>query len=183
METILELIRQRRSPRDFSDREIKEEDLQKIFEAARWAPSSYNRQPWRFIYADRGKNPELYDVLLNVMVEFNQAWAKAAPVLILAMTTVKYEHYKDDHQYSWYDLALAVENMAIMSEGLGISIHQMSGFDSQKTKEDLNIPENFEPVTMIAMGYAEKTGNLPLDIYKMEAAPRERKEIEEIFFN
>lgn len=183
MNNILELITQRKSARDFSDQLISEEDLMKIFEAARWAPSSYNGQSWRFVYADKSKDPELFDILLSILVEFNQAWAKAAPVLILGMAGLKYEHSGDDYKHAWYDLGLAVENMCIMSESLGISTHQMSGFYSDKAREILNIPDKLEPVVMIAMGYAQKTGNLPLDIFRMESSPRERKELNEIFFN
>ncbi|MDR2011092.1 MAG: nitroreductase family protein [Bacteroidales bacterium] len=180
---MLDLIKQRKSSRDFSDRPVNESDILKIFEAARWAPSSYNGQPWRFIFADKEKNPELYNTLLGIMVEFNQAWAKAAPVLVIAMTKYRNEHSGEENKHSWYDLGLAVENMVIMAESLGISTHQMSGFYPEKAREELNIPEDLEPVTMIAIGYPEKTGNLPLDIYRMETLPRERKEIDEIFFN
>lgn len=180
---MLELIKSRRSPRGFFDKSVSEEDLMKMFDAARWAASSYNGQPWRFIYAAKDKNPELYETLLNIMVEFNQAWAKAAPVLMLTMARVKYEHNEEDYKHSWHDLGLAMGNMAIMGESLGISMHIMGGFDADKARKDLNIPEKLEPVTMVAIGYGGMPGNLPLDIYKMEQVPRVRKEIEEIAFN
>lgn len=180
---MLELIKERRSPRGFFEKQISEEDLNKIFDAARWAASSYNGQPWRFIYADKEKNPELYATLLDIMVEFNQAWAKAAPVLMITMATVKYEHSGEDYKHAWHDLGLAVGTMSVMAQSLGISLHQMGGFDAIKAREVLNIPDRLEPVTMIAMGYGGLPGNLPLDIYKMEIIPRVRKEIEEIAFN
>ncbi len=180
---ILELIRSRRSPRGFWEKEISDEDLLKLFEAARWASSSYNSQPWRFLYAKRQNNTKLYDDLLSVLAEFNQAWAKAAPVLILTMVTKKYEVSGLEYNHAWHDLGLATGNMALMAEALGFNIHIMGGFDADKAIELFNIPENLEPVTMIAVGYGGLPGNLPLDIYKMEVEPRERKEIAEFVFD
>ncbi len=180
---ILNLIKSRRSPRGFVDKNINEEDLIKIFDAGRWAASSFNGQPWRFIYAHRDKNPELYEKLLDLMVEFNQAWAKAAPVLMVTMARCKYELTEEDYKHSWHDLGLAMGNMSIMAEAMGISLHIMGGFNSEKAKEELNIPDKFEPVTMVALGYAGQPTNLPLDIFKMEQQERVRKEIKEIAFN
>lgn len=180
---MLEIIKARRSPRGFFEKQISEEDLNKLFDAARWAASSYNGQPWRFIYADKDRNPELYATLLDLMVEFNQAWAKAAPVLMITMARVKYEHTGDDYKHAWHDLGLAVGNMSIMAQSLGISLHPMGGFDFEKAREVLNIPDQLEPVTMIAIGYGGMTGNLPLDIFKMETIERVRKEIDEIAFS
>lgn len=180
---MLELIKKRYSPRGFFDKQVSEEDLNKMFDAARWAASSYNGQPWRFIYADKEKNPELHGILLGILVEFNQAWAKAAPVLMLAMARVKYEHSGEDYKHAWHDLGLAVGTMSVMAESLGISLHQMGGFNAAKARTELNIPDRLDPVSMIAVGYGGLPGNLPLDIFKMEQMPRERKEIEEIAFN
>ncbi|MDD2385716.1 MAG: nitroreductase family protein [Bacteroidales bacterium] len=180
---MMELIKLRHSPRGFLEKNISEEDLLKMFEAARWAASSYNGQPWRFIYADKQKNPELYETLLSIMQEFNQAWAKAAPVLMITMARLKYEHNEKVYKHAWHDLGLAMGNMSIMAESMGISLHIMGGFDAAKARELLKIPDKLEPVTMVAMGYGGMTGNLPLDIFKMEQMPRERKEIEEIAFN
>jgi nitroreductase len=183
MENLLELIKQRRSTRDFSEKPISKENLLKIFEAARWATSSYNGQSWRFLYADKHENPKLHNKLIGLLVPFNQAWAKAAPVLVLTMARIEYEYSGNEYKHSWYDLGLSVGNLTIMSESLGISTHQMSGFDFERARIELNIPDKLEPVSIIAMGYGEKTGNLPLDICKMETSPRERKEISEILFN
>ena len=178
----LELIKQRKSPRGFFDKQVKEEDMNKLFEAARWSASSFNGQPWRFIYADKENNPELYASLLGVLVEFNQAWAKAAPVLMLTMTRVKYEKSEADYKHAWHDLGLAIGNMSVMAQSIGISMHQMGGFDTTKVRSELNIPDRLEPVTIIALGYGGLPGNLPLDIFKMETSPRERKELNEFVF-
>jgi nitroreductase len=180
---ILELIKKRRSPRGFWDKDISDEDLEKLFEAARWAASSYNSQPWRFIYGKKSKNPEVFDSIFSVLTEFNQAWAKAVPVLILAMATNKYEANGQDYKHSWHDLGLAVANMALTAEDLGFNMHIMGGFDSDKAREIFNIPDNIDPVSVIALGYGGLPGNLPLDIYKMEIAPRIRKEISEFAFD
>lgn len=178
-----ELIKSRRSPRSYSDKAISAEDLEKMFDAARWAASAYNLQPWRFIYADKEKHPELYNKILSVMVEFNQRWAKAAPVLIVTLVNTKNSRTGDTLSHARYDLGLAVGNMMIMATSLGISLRNMSGFDANKAREVLNIPENMEAVTIIAAGYRGLPENLPPDMYKMETMPRERLELSEIVFN
>lgn len=180
---VLDLIKQRKSVRDFSDKNVDEEILMQLFEAARWAPSAFNAQPWRFIYANKNENPELYEKLINLLLEFNQAWAKAAPVLIVSLARLKYELSGEDYKHAWHDVGLAIGNMSIMATSLGLNLHQMSGFNAELTKLELNIPDNFEPVTMIALGYPAKTGNLPLDIFRMEGSQRERKPLDEIVFN
>ncbi|MCK9255430.1 MAG: nitroreductase [Bacteroidales bacterium] len=180
---IYELIKSRRSPRGFFDKSISEEELSLMFDAAHWAASSYNSQPWRFIYADKEKNPELYNLILDLMVEFNKTWAKATPVLIVAMITTKHPKTGETLSHAKYDLGLAVGNMTIMAQSLGISLHNIGGFDQNKAREVLNLPDKIEPITIIAAGYGGLPGNLPLDIYKMEIMPRERLEINEIVFN
>ena len=180
---LLKLIKQRRSSRDFADKDVDEQVLMQLFEAARWAPSSFNVQPWRFIYASKNKNPELYDTLFNILFEFNQAWAKAAPVLILSLARTKFELTPVDYKHAWHDVGIATGNMHLMAAKLGLSLHEMSGFNYDKAISDLNIPDKLEPVTIMALGYPAKTGNLPLDIFRMETAQRERIPLEEIVFN
>jgi len=180
---IYELIKSRRSPRGYYDKGIKPEDLEKMFDAAHWAASAYNFQPWRFIYADKEKDPELYNQILELLVEFNQAWAKAAPVLIVTLVNTRNPKTGDTLTHAKYDLGLAVGNMTLMAESMGISLRNMSGFDANKAREVLNIPDYMEAVTIIAVGYGGLPGNLPLDIYKMEIMPRERMELNEIVFN
>ena len=120
---------------------------------------------------------------MDLLVEFNHAWAKAAPVLVLTMARVKYEHSGEDYKHAWHDVGLAVGNLSVMATSLGISVHQMGGFDFAKARTSLNIPDKLEPVSMIALGYVGESNNLPLDMYKMETVPRVRKEISEILFN
>lgn len=180
---VLELIKQRKSVRDFAEKKVEEETLMQLFEAARWAPSAFNAQPWRYIYADKNDNPELYEKLFNLLYEFNQAWAKAAPVLIISLAKNKHELSGEDYKHAWHDVGIAMGNMYLMATSLGLTLHQMSGFNTELAKTELNIPDKLEPVTMIAVGYPAKTGNLPLDIYKMEGSQRERKALDEIVFN
>ncbi len=180
---IQDLIRQRKSTMAFSKRSVGDFEMTKLFEAARWAASSYNRQPWRFIYAYKDKNEELYNILFNLLAEFNQAWAKAAPVLMLTMARIKYEDAGEDYKHSWHDLGLAMGNMALAATSIGLSLHQMSGFNPEKATTVLNIPDFLEPVSMVAIGYPGDITNLPLDIHKMESKIRNRKPVEEIAFN
>lgn len=180
---ILELLKQRKSSRDFADKNVENEKLMLMFEAARWAPSAFNVQPWAFIHASKNEKPELYSKLFDLLFEFNQAWAKAAPVLILCMSKVKPEVSGATYMHAWHDVGMASANMHIMATSQGLSLHQMSGFNYEKAKNELNIPDKFEPVTMMALGYPTKSGNLPLDIYKMESSQRDRKKLEEFVFN
>lgn len=180
---ILDVIKQRKSTRDFADKPVDEELVLQLFEAARWAPSAFNFQPWSFIYATKDKNPELYEKLFGLLFEFNKAWAKSSPVLILCMSSVKSEVAGEDYRHAWHDVGLATGNMQILATSIGLSLHIMSGFSIEKAKSELNIPEKIEPVSMIALGYPTKSGNLPLDIYKMESSQRERKKLEEFVFN
>lgn len=178
-----DLIRQRKSTMAFSKRGVGEFEMNKLFEAARWAASSYNRQPWRFIYAYKEKDEELYNILFELLAEFNQAWAKAAPVLMLSMARVKYVDAGDEYKHAWHDLGLAMGNMSLTATSIGLSLHQMSGFNPEKAKTDLHIPDDLEPVSMVAIGYPGDITNLPLDIHKMESSIRQRKPVEEIAFN
>lgn len=176
----LELLKKRYSPRAFSDKKISEEDIEKIFEAGRWAASAYNEQPWRFYYATK-ENMESYNKFIDCMIEFNQAWAKNSYMIVLSTAKKTFSHNGKDNNHSWYDVGQSVANMVIEATSLGIHTHQMSGFFPEKAKELFNIPDEYEPVSMIVFGYLGDPGILPDELRKMEGKPRTRKEIKEIF--
>lgn len=148
---LLEVLRRRYSPRKYDTRPLAPQDLVRIFEAARWAPSSFNRQPWRFLVAQKGT--EAYRRLLDVLSPGNQSWAHTAPVLVLAMAVEEDE--RGPNPYALHDLGLACGLLTAQATSLGIYPHFMAGFDKAKTREVFGLPSQIRPVTVIALGYPE----------------------------
>jgi len=177
---ILDVIAKRWSPRSFADRPVEPHKIKRMFEAARWAASSYNEQPWRYILATSGDSVG-YAKALDCLVDANQAWAKKAPVIIL--TVIRMTFSKDDspNRVALHDLGLSVSQLTIQAMDMGLYVHQMAGVNLDKMRETYNIPEGFEPQTAIAVGYPGEPAQLP-DGWMREAehAPRARKPLTEI---
>jgi nitroreductase len=176
------LIIRRKSTRAFSEKPVESEKLRSIFEAARWAPSSSNIQPWRFIVATK-EEPEKYERLLSLLVEQNKIWAAKAPVLILSIAKLTHEAGERPNKFALHDVGLASANMMFQATSLGLAVHQMGGFNAEKARTVLNIPKDFEPVAMIALGYGDTTDFLPQYLRGRELAPRVRKELSELAFD
>jgi nitroreductase len=151
---IHELLARRWSPEAFSSRPVEPAKLAQLFEAARWAPSSYNAQPWHFIVATR-EDAEGYNRLLSTLVDVNRQWAQQAPVLILAVAKLDYNHVARTNRHALYDLGQAVAHLTFQATALGLYIHQMGGFDPQAARELFAIPSGYEPVAVLALGYYE----------------------------
>lgn len=179
---ILENIEKRWSPRAFDpSKTISKEQLLRLLNAARWAASSYNEQPWRFIIGIKGEG-DSWDKLFSCLGEFNQQWAKNAPLLMLACGKKNFsKNQKPNHHYA-YDVGQAVATLAIQATGDGLYLHQMAGFSPQQAKETFSIPEEFEAITAIAVGYQGKEEELPEKLQEQEEAPRSRKPLEEICY-
>jgi nitroreductase len=128
--------------------------LAQLFEAARWAPSSYNAQPWAFIVATR-EDAEGYDRLLSTLVDVNRQWARQAPVLILAVAKLDFDHVARANRHAFYDLGQAVAHLTVQASALDLYIHQMGGFDPGAARELFAIPTGYEPVAVLALGYHE----------------------------
>ncbi len=179
---INDLIKRRWSPRAFSAKMVEPEALQSLMEAARWAPSSFNEQPWSFIIATKADQIE-YDRLLKCLVEFNQSWAKAAPVLMLSIARLNFEKNGKENRHAFHDVGLAAENLTIQAASLGLVVHQMAGFDLDKARETYHIPHSHSPVAAIAIGYPGDAQSLSEEIRKMESAPRTRKPLANFVFS
>jgi nitroreductase len=151
---IHELLARRWSPRAFSPRPVEAVKLAQLFEAARWAPSSYNAQPWAFIVATH-EDAEGYNRLLSTLVDVNRQWARQVPVLILAIAKLDYDHAARPNRHALYDLGQAVANLTVQATALGLQIHQMGGFDPRSARELFAIPTGYEPVAVLALGYQE----------------------------
>ena len=178
---IHDLLRQRWSPRAFDDRPIEQEKLRSLFEAARWAPSSNNEQPWRFIVANRDYETE-WNRLLACLVEGNRKWAYRAPVLILSAASLNFEDDAKPNRHAFHDTGMAVENLVLQATALGLAAHQMAGFDVEKARADLQIPLGYEPVAMIAVGYPGDPASLPDRLRERELRARSRQPISEWTF-
>jgi nitroreductase len=171
---IHELLARRWSPRAFSPRPVEAEKLAQLFEAARWAPSSYNAQPWAFIVATR-EDAEGYTRLLSTLVEPNRQWAQQAPVLILAVAKLDYNHVARPNRHAFYDLGQAVANLTVQSTSLDLHIHQMGGFDPGAARDLFAIPKGYEPVSVLALGYQDESTADP--------AARTRKPLTDFVFS
>lgn len=170
---IHDLLARRWSPRAFDERPIEADKLRSLFEAARWAPSSNNEQPWRFIFAGKDDEPQR-DRFLACLLEGNRKWAFRAPVLILSVASLNFEDDGRLNRHALHDTGMAVENLVLQAAALGLIAHQMAGFNVEKTRIDLKIPLGYEPVAMIAVGYPGDPLILPDYLRQRELTPRER---------
>lgn len=175
------LIRDRWSPRSFSSREVSPQDLQALFEAARWAASSYNEQPWRFLVASKS-DPAAYQKMLGILVEFNQQWARTAPVLVLTAAKKTFTHNNAPNHHALHDTGAALANLMLQARALGLYTHGMAGYDHERARKELNIPEDYELGAAVAIGYLAPPDQLPERFREGETAPRQRKPLREIVF-
>jgi nitroreductase len=171
------LILNRWSPRSMSGEELDEDTTMSLFEAARWAPSSYNNQPWRFVYAKR--NTKYWNKLFDLLAEANKIWAKNAALLVVVASNKNFEingKFSITHKY---DTGAAWENLALEATSRGLVAHGMQGFDYKKAKEDLEIPDDFDVMAMIAIGKKGSKEDLPPNLQEKEK-PSNRKPLNEI---
>jgi nitroreductase len=182
LEGVTPIIRQRWSPRAFADRVVSPADLAKAFEAARWAPSSSNEQPWRFLVGLR--NSDTHAKIVASLVGFNQAWAPKAPVLILGVANTKSSRSGNPNAYALYDLGAATAFLILQATALGLATHQMGGFDHDAARQALGIPEDYALGSVMALGYQGEPAVLPhAKLIETEIAPRARKPLGEVVFS
>jgi Nitroreductase len=175
---VMEVIQKRRSSRAYADKSVEKEKIHSLFEAARWAPSSLNEQPWFYIYATRDQ--ELWSKIFEAVKEGNKIWAKNAPLLICSFARKNYIRFEHPNPAARYDLGAANAFLSLQAAHLGLNVHQMAGFDSQIIIKNLGVPDEFEPFIVMAIGYPGDVEKLPENLKAREFAPRERY-IEEEF--
>jgi nitroreductase len=178
---INELIRKRKSIVLFSDMPISRELIDELFEAAHWAPSSNNIQPWRFVYAVKGE-PE-YDRLFECLSEKNKEWVQHAPMLLLSVAQIVNEYNNRENIYAWHDTGMAYATLAFQALSLGLSIHPMGGYDREMAATRAQLPEGYVPVAMAAIGYKSDSENFPAHLIEKENRQRTRKPVSEIVFH
>ncbi len=175
------IISERWSPVAFSEKMPEKEKIALLFEAARWAPSSFNAQPWKFIYGYKGD--DVYPMLFELIAEFNQVWAKTAPVLIMSMAETIPPGRTSVNRFAFHDTGMAVGNLLAQATDLGLYVHQMGGYDHKSAKTMFNLPDTFEPAAMMAVGYKGDPGLLPESVAAREKEKRERNQLEKFAFN
>jgi nitroreductase len=177
----LDVIRRRWSPRAFSERPVSSQDLALLLEAARWAASSSNEQPWRFIIA-RKSDPETHQKLFECLVEANQTWARNAPILLLTVAKRTFTSNGNPNRHALHDTGMALANLMLQATSMGIYTHAMAGFDREKARVNFAIPEDFEPGAAVAVGYLGDPASLSPKHQQSEMAPRTRKPLEALAF-
>jgi len=175
------LLAARWSPYCFADRPVPAVDLVSLFEAARWAPSSYNEQPWSYLVAIR-EDPAAFSQLLSCLVEGNQAWAKAAPVLALGCTSLKFARNGQPNAAALHDLGLASANLIVEATARGLAVHQMIGIQPDRARAVYQIPEGVQPLTGLAIGYVGDPESLPEPLRARDGARRPRKPLASFVF-
>lgn len=174
------LYAERYSPRAFSDEGVSREAVASMLEAARWAPSCANEQPWVFFVARREESED-FEKLASLLDEGNSRWAKLAPVLVVGAARTQWAR-GGDNAYAAHDLGLATAQLIGQAVALGLQAHPMAGFYADRAREVLALPEDIAPLTMIAIGYAGDPSILPEDLEARERAPRSRRPMDEIAF-
>jgi len=178
---IHELLKKRFSPYAFSSRAVEPERRHKLFEAARSAPSSYNEQPWRFVVATR-QDPEAFERLLETLTERNRQWALHAPVLVLSVAKLEFTHNGQPNRHAFYDVGQAAAYLTLQATELGLYVHQMAGFDAGKARQLLRIPQGYEPVAMMAVGYLGDPESMLERPRQRGRPPRARKPLDSLLF-
>jgi nitroreductase len=171
---VLPAVLSRWSARSFAARDVSPSDLKKVFDAARWAASAYNEQPWRFLVGTR--NSLTHKKIFSTLIGFNQGWAAAAPVLILGAASAKFAHNGSPNAYALYDLGAAAATLCLQAASLGLTTHSMAGFDHDAARQAFGIPEDYLLGAVIALGYQGEPSALAHEkLIAQETAPRTRK--------
>ena len=181
---ILDPLARRWSPYAYdATRTVEPEKLRSCLEAARWAASSYNEQPWTFLLARR-EDAEAFATMLECLLEANQAWAKSASVLLLTVASETFSRNGKPNRVAVHDIGLAAANFTIQATALGLDVHQMAGINISKIRQTYGVPEGYEPVTAIAVGYALPAEQIEnASVREKDTHPRERKPLSETVFS
>jgi nitroreductase len=176
-----ELIKKRFSTRAYSERPVEKGKLVELFDAAQWAPSSMNEQPWRFIVTTKNDG-ESFNKLFDTLSDGNKIWAGKAPVLILVSAKKTIDRSGKLNRYSFYDTGSAVAFLVLQAMEMGFYVHQLGGFNVNEAANVLNVPNDYEPVVVLVLGYRGDVQNLPENLRVREKAIRTRQPLENIVF-
>jgi nitroreductase len=175
-------IRKRYSPRAYQKTKLSEETIESLFESARWAPSAFNSQPWRFIYATPDQE-EYWDKLFDCLIDFNKQWVNNAPFLMLGLTQVYDVERDKPRRNAEYQLGLAMGNLINQAGDMGLHMRQMTGFSPEKAIENFDIPSLYEPIVMAVAGYEDSQDDFSERMRVPIGEERTRKPLEKLIFN
>ncbi len=175
-ELILEIIKERWSPYDFSSAEVEDFKLKAMFEAAGYAPSSNNEQPWSFVYATLNDG-KIFDDYLGFLSDVNRLWASKAYCLIISMARMNFSSSGKPNRFAFHDTGMAVANLLLQAQALDVFVHQMGGYSVDKVKEYFNLETDIEPVAMMAVGYLGDGQGLSAEVLKRDEQRRPRKPV------
>lgn len=165
-------------------RSVSQTQVIALLEAARWAPSCYGDQPWRFIIWNKNTDATSWQQAFDCIAAGNQTWVKDAPILILVCSDTLFSHNQQENRWAQYDTGAAAENLCLQATSMGLMAHQMGGFDSERAQNTFGVPKQYVPMAMIAVGYAADITALSGDVLVRETAQRKRKALSELcFFN
>lgn len=179
---VLDLVAERWSPRAFANRPVEPEKIRQMLEAARWTMSSYNEQPWRYVIASRHGDSEAYERLLRCLNEFNQKWARRAPVLMMSFYKTTFSQNGDPNRCAPHDVGAASATLTFQATAMDLYVHQMAGIQKDVVRETYDVPEDFEPMAGLAVGYLGDPDVLPPGQQESERAPRSRRPLDEFVF-
>ena len=181
---IHELLAARWSPRGFDPkRPVPREQLKVLLEAARWAPSCYGEEPWRYLIWDKSRDPEGFRNAFECLSDNNRKWVKSVPLLMLSCGGSIFQHSGKPNRWGQHDTGAASVSLALQATALGLIVHQMGGFDAEKARAAFEIPAEWTPMAMIAVGYQASPDAIDdEEVRKKELAPRARKSVPERFF-
>lgn len=180
---IHDILQNRWSPRSFdADKSIDPQTLTALLEAARWAPSCFNDQPWRFLVCNKTTHLSAWEKLLSTLGEKNQLWARNAPVLILSMAMHEFGHNGKPNRWSMYDAGAASVSLCLQATAMGLATHQMGGFDAAQCKQSFDLPDACNPMSVIAVGHRAAAELLTDDLRETELKARSRKPLNECFY-
>lgn len=176
------LLKERKSIFAYADRSVSDDTLDRLFEAARWAPSSFNEQPWAFLYAKKNDGA-VFDTLFELIFEGNQSWAKTAPLLVLTLSKKRTDFNGQINHSALHDVGMAESNFIFQATHEGLYVHQMGGFDRGRAREALDIPEKYDPIDIMAVGYPGNIDELDDDrVKKRASAARTRNPVNSFVF-
>jgi nitroreductase len=179
-----ETIANRWSPRAYdANKPVTQTQITALLEAARWAPSCFGDEPWRFIVWDKTTDLAAWQQAFDCLVEGNQTWAKDAPLLVLVCADALFSHNQKPNRFAQYDTGAAAENLCLQAASMGLAAHQMGGYKADEARAAFAIPEQYTTMAMIAVGYQADVNTLPDDLKERAMAERKRKPLGELFFN
>ena len=181
---INETIANRWSGRAYdASKPLSDEQIIALQEAARWAPSCYGDQPWRFVFCHKPQHPQAWQSVLDCLSPGNQTWSKDAPLLLLACADTLFTHNGQPNRWAQYDTGAAVENLCLQATHMGLMAHQMGGFDADKARAAFGVPAQYTLMAMLSVGYPADIETVSGEALERETAPRKRRSLEELFFN